>query len=72
MALGARGPDGHPVTLFVAEVNAEGIVVTMDHPLSGVDLSFAVTIRGVRAATADELKHGHAHGADGHDHSHKH
>lgn len=72
MALGARGPDGETMTLFVAEVNESGIVVTTDHPLSGVDLCFAVTIRGVRAATAEELRHGHAHGMDGHDHSHGH
>ncbi len=72
MALGARGPDGQTMTLFVAEVNEEGIVVTTDHPLSGVDLSFAVTIRAVRAAIAEEVQHGHAHGADGHDHSHGH
>ncbi len=72
MPLGARGPDGQAMTLFVVEVSADGIVVSSDHPLSGVDLCFAVTIRGVRAATADERTHGHAHGMDGHDHSHGH
>jgi FKBP-type peptidyl-prolyl cis-trans isomerase SlyD len=72
MGLGARGPDGQAMTLFVASVSETGIVVTTDHPLSGVDLRFAITIRAVRAATPEEMAHGHAHGADGHDHSHGH
>ena len=45
-------------------------VVTLDgnHPLAGVPLTFDVTVVGVRAATKQELKHGHAHGSHGHDH----
>jgi FKBP-type peptidyl-prolyl cis-trans isomerase SlyD len=29
-----------------------------------------VEIIGIRQATADEMAHGHPHGADGHDHHH--
>jgi FKBP-type peptidyl-prolyl cis-trans isomerase SlyD len=72
MPLGARGPDGQAMTLFIVEVAEDSIALTTDHPLSGVDLRFEVTIRGIRGATADELSHGHAHGHDGHDHSHGH
>jgi FKBP-type peptidyl-prolyl cis-trans isomerase SlyD len=42
--------------------------VDMNHPLAGVTLSFAVEVEAVRAATAEELAHGHVHGPGGHQH----
>ncbi len=36
--------------------------------LAGQTLHFAVEVLGVRAATAEELAHGHVHGAGGHHH----
>jgi FKBP-type peptidyl-prolyl cis-trans isomerase SlyD len=33
-----------------------------------VALNFAVEIMDVREASAEELDHGHVHGANGHDH----
>ena len=72
MPLGARGPNGESMKLNVVGVDDDGISVTLDHPLSGLQLRFAVEIRAIRVATADELSHGHAHGHDGHDHSHGH
>ena len=61
------GPDGGQVLRIVA---VENDVVTLDgnHPLAGMPLTFDVTVVGVRAATKQELKHGHAHGSHGHDH----
>jgi FKBP-type peptidyl-prolyl cis-trans isomerase SlyD len=61
------GPGGGQVLRIVS---VEGDVVTLDgnHPLAGVPLTFDVTVVGVRAATKQELKHGHAHGPHGHDH----
>ena len=51
-------------------VGVEGDDVTVDgnHPLAGMALNFDVTVVSVRAATAEELTHGHAHGGDGHEH----
>ena len=54
----------------VTVTHVEGDQVTIDgnHPLAGVDLNFDVEITEVRAATEEELNHGHAHGAGGHHH----
>lgn len=65
--------DGHrPVT--VVEVNEAFVKVDANHPLAGVNLHFAVTVRDVRAATAEEIAHGHVHGGGGccggHGHDH--
>lgn len=54
--------------MSVVSVTAvEGDQVTIDgnHPLAGEVLNFDVKILEVRDATADELEHGHVHGAGG-------
>lgn len=54
----------------VTVTKVEGDTVTIDgnHPLAGVDLTFDVEITDIRAASEEELEHGHAHGAGGHHH----
>jgi len=54
----------------VTVTNVDGDKVTIDgnHPLAGIDLNFDVEITDIRAATEEELTHGHAHGAGGHHH----
>ena len=59
---------GHPVVVRIVEVNADTVKVDANHPLAGKKLYFAVEIVSVRAATKEELEHGHAHGAGGHHH----
>lgn len=46
---------------FMAEVDT-------NHPLAGKTLTFDVEIVSVRAATEEEIAHGHAHGDGGHHH----
>ena len=54
----------------VQVVKAGKFVVDVDtnHPLAGATLTFAIEIVDVRAATAEELAHGHVHGPGGHHH----
>ena len=49
----------------VAAIEGEEVLLDANHPLAGVDLTFEVEIVAARPATAEELRHGHAHGAGG-------
>ncbi len=60
--------DGHGMVVTVVEVTGENIKVDGNHPLAGEVLNFDVEIMSVRAASADELSHGHVHGPHGHHH----
>ncbi|WP_445425054.1 FKBP-type peptidyl-prolyl cis-trans isomerase [Alishewanella sp. HL-SH06] len=42
--------------------------VDTNHPLAGKTVTFHIEILSVREATEEELAHGHAHGAGGHQH----
>ena len=57
---------GHVVT--VTETGLENITVDANHPLAGVELNFDVEVTDVRDASAEEISHGHVHGAGGHHH----
>lgn len=69
MAFQAEGPDGEDLTLWIHEVQDDQVFVATQHPLAGKDLHFDIEVVGIRAATEDELNHGHPHGPDG-DHVH--
>jgi FKBP-type peptidyl-prolyl cis-trans isomerase SlyD len=53
--------EGQSDTFWVVAVEGDEVVLTRTHPLAGLTLKFDVTITKVRAATEDELEHGHAH-----------
>jgi FKBP-type peptidyl-prolyl cis-trans isomerase SlyD len=55
-----------PLVLTVVDVQDEEITVDGNHPLAGVTLHFEVDVKSVRAATAEEIEHGHVHEAGGH------
>jgi FKBP-type peptidyl-prolyl cis-trans isomerase SlyD len=57
-----------PLILTVVEVKDSEVVVDGNHPLAGVTLNFDVEVSNVRAATSEELEHGHVHGEGGHHH----
>ena len=64
----AQGPDGAAVVVTVIEVKDDAVVIDGNHALAGVDLNFEVKIVDVRAASEEEISHGHVHGPHGHQH----
>ena len=57
-----------PRVITVTKVEGDNITIDANHPLAGQTLNFDVKIVDVRDATAEELSHGHVHGAGGHQH----
>lgn len=54
--------------ISVTAVDGNNVTVDGNHPLAGQTLNFEVKVLEVRAATEEELEHGHVHGAGGHHH----
>ncbi len=54
----------------VTEIMSDKVVLDGNHPLAGMALVFTGTVSNVRAATAEEIAHGHVHGDDDIDHGH--
>lgn len=54
--------------MVVDKVGRFNVDVDTNHPLAGKTLIFDIEIIEVRAATTEEISHGHAHGDGGHQH----
>lgn len=67
MVLAAQGPDGNVVPVWVHKIEEDRIFLDGNHPLAGKTLHFDVEVVGIREPTREELEHGHAHGAGGHE-----
>lgn len=52
----------------VTKITDDTVTLDGNHPLAGQDLEFDVELTDSRDATNEELAHGHAHGAGGHQH----
>jgi FKBP-type peptidyl-prolyl cis-trans isomerase SlyD len=57
--------DQYAPIVTVRAIEGDEVLLDANHPLAGVDLTFDVQVVAVRAPTAEELQHGHAHGAGG-------
>jgi FKBP-type peptidyl-prolyl cis-trans isomerase SlyD len=64
----AQSPDGGAVVVTVTEVKEDVVVIDGNHALAGIDLNFDVKVIDVRAASEEEIAHGHVHGPHGHQH----
>src|SRR3989344_7349458 len=58
--------EGNQMYGLVLEVAEKHVAMDFNHPLAGHDLHFVGEVLDVRAATAEELDHGHVHGEHGH------
>lgn len=52
----------------VVSVDGDTVTVDFNHKLAGETLQFSVEVVDVRAASEEELAHGHAHGPGGNEH----
>lgn len=57
---------GRPIT--VTQIAGDMVTIDGNHALAGQTLHFDVEIVEVRAASAEEMSHGHVHGPGGHHH----
>jgi FKBP-type peptidyl-prolyl cis-trans isomerase SlyD len=65
---GVSKESGETRLYTITDIAADTVVVDGNHPLAGRMLNIACTVMGVRAASEDEIVHGHAHGPEGHHH----
>ena len=65
-----QGPDrdGRMRTFTVMKIKGQEVFLDGNHPLAGVGIRIAVSVVGVRAASEEEIAHGHVHGEGGHHH----
>ena len=54
-----------PMLLAVTALTDDTVTVDGNHPLAGVTLNFDVEVVEVRAASEEEVAHGHVHGPGG-------
>jgi FKBP-type peptidyl-prolyl cis-trans isomerase SlyD len=63
-----RDDQGHMMQGIVVSVGDDLVRMDFNHPMAGNVLHFKGNVIEVREASAEELSHGHAHGAGGHHH----
>ena len=69
MMFEADDPETGDVLVYRVTDVADGKAgVDGNHPLAGMKIRFKAKVAEVRAAEAEEIAHGHAHGAHGHHH----
>ena len=66
--LEGRTDDGQPHMFHVMKIKGPEVHLDGNHPLAGKALKFVLKVTGVRAASAEEIGHGHVHGEHGHHH----
>jgi FKBP-type peptidyl-prolyl cis-trans isomerase SlyD len=64
----SEGSEDEPTIFTVTEIADDKVVLDGNHPLAGMALRFELSVIDVRAATEEEIAHGHVHGAHGHHH----
>jgi len=65
---GGPEEDGHRRVFRVTELSDSEATLDANHPLAGRTVELRCEVLEVRAATAEEIEHGHVHGPHGHDH----
>ncbi|NJS36817.1 MAG: peptidylprolyl isomerase [Brachymonas sp.] len=66
--LRGRTQDGREAVFNVLKIKGQEVMLDGNHPHAGKTLTFAIKVISVRAATQEEIAHGHVHGEHGHQH----
>ena len=66
--LRGRSADGHEQVFHVVKIKGDKVMLDGNHPWAGQNLTMSLKVLEVRAASAEEVAHRHAHGAHGHHH----
>ena len=66
--LRGRSADGHEQVFHVVKIKGDKVMLDGNHPWAGQSLTMSLKVLEVRAASAEEVAHRHAHGAHGHHH----
>ena len=66
--LEGRGDDGNTLVFTVIKIKGDQVMLDGNHPMAGKTLRFQIQVVDVRAASDEEIQHGHVHGAHGHQH----
>ncbi|MCU0763796.1 MAG: peptidylprolyl isomerase [Hydrogenophaga sp.] len=59
---------GRRQVFTVTKIKGDQVMLDGNHPLAGKHLTFTLKVLDVRAASAEEIAHGHAHGDHGEHH----
>jgi FKBP-type peptidyl-prolyl cis-trans isomerase SlyD len=62
------GEDGHAQVFTVVKIKGDKVLLDGNHPHAGKVLRFQLRVTEVRAASEEEIAHGHVHGEHGHHH----
>jgi FKBP-type peptidyl-prolyl cis-trans isomerase SlyD len=65
---GSAEESGESRIYTVTDIAEDKVVVDGNHPLAGQTVLFSCSVTEVRAASSEELAHGHVHGPHGHHH----
>ena len=65
---GSEDGEDDDALFTITDIADDKVVVDGNHPLAGIALLFSCTVAEVRAASPEEVSHGHPHGEHGHHH----
>jgi FKBP-type peptidyl-prolyl cis-trans isomerase SlyD len=66
--VGSPMEGGEEMLYIVTDIADDKVVVDANHPYAGQAVHFQCVVAEIRPASPDEVSHGHAHGAHGHQH----
>lgn len=66
--LRGMGEDGQEQVFTVMKIKGDQVLLDANHPWADKSLRFTLQVTEVRAASAEEITHGHVHGGHGHHH----